>query len=329
MAEVGGFLGSLDLHGFSSSLGTAPLADSPGFLTERLGQIEGRLQRGSPTDFAHLKGILRRRQLYCRMGFHLELFPNGTVRGTRQDHSRFGEPGARRRGGGLWAGSGRGRERRPRSLRSRCAPSPGVVPFPAASRTDPASSWEPPPPGRCPGSASPTARPEGRKAPRRSASFPAFARLRRLQALCRRGPVGLPSAKPGRSGRSRCPEREARVPEKQQVLRGRTDGADAERGRSAALLSPGAFRSSQAPGRGQGVARGPLASAGDSVTVLEALRGGGAGVPFLPLSDAVESLGTEVQAALGPCSDRALGLLSPPYGFWFVLPSCLARRPVL
>ncbi|EAW98617.1 fibroblast growth factor 16 [Homo sapiens] len=58
MAEVGGVFASLDwdLHGFSSSLGNVPLADSPGFLNERLGQIEGKLQRGSPTDFAHLKG---------------------------------------------------------------------------------------------------------------------------------------------------------------------------------------------------------------------------------------------------------------------------------
>ncbi|KAK2903858.1 hypothetical protein Q8A73_010515 [Channa argus] len=90
LGEVGGVLHGIDgvTHVGSHFLLT-PLGDSPTLLGEHL--IPGdRLYRSTTADLTHLKGILRRRQLYCRTGFHLEILPDGTVQGTRKDHSRFG-----------------------------------------------------------------------------------------------------------------------------------------------------------------------------------------------------------------------------------------------
>ncbi|MGH0183256.1 UNVERIFIED_CONTAM: hypothetical protein FKN15_011681 [Acipenser sinensis] len=89
LAEVGSFFGGLDGFGHVGSHFLLPPAGDNPILSDHLAQNE-RLSRSTSADLAHLQGILRRRQLYCRTGFHLEIHPDGTVQGTRKDHSRLG-----------------------------------------------------------------------------------------------------------------------------------------------------------------------------------------------------------------------------------------------
>ena len=49
-----------------------------------------RQKRGLPTH-PELEGVLRRRQLYCRTGYHIQIMPNGQVTGTDKDHNRYGK----------------------------------------------------------------------------------------------------------------------------------------------------------------------------------------------------------------------------------------------
>lgn len=99
LAEVGGFLGGLD--GLGQPVGAhfllPPAGERPALLGDRRAPAERGDRRppaaaaaAAAADLAHLQGILRRRQLYCRTGFHLQILPDGSVRGTRQDHSLFG-----------------------------------------------------------------------------------------------------------------------------------------------------------------------------------------------------------------------------------------------
>ncbi|CAH2300268.1 fibroblast growth factor 20-like [Pelobates cultripes] len=90
VAEMGTFLAGLDTLG---QVGTQyllpPVRENPVFIHDLQGQSE-RLSRSAPSDMSHLQGILRRRQLYCRTGFHLQILPDGNVQGTRKDHNRYG-----------------------------------------------------------------------------------------------------------------------------------------------------------------------------------------------------------------------------------------------
>jgi len=82
MPALGNFLG-----GFGGFQVGGQMPDPGLLLSDHMGERSVR----NADQFSHLEGILRRRQLYCRTRFHLQIFPDGTVNGTRQDHSVFGK----------------------------------------------------------------------------------------------------------------------------------------------------------------------------------------------------------------------------------------------
>ncbi|XP_078535068.1 fibroblast growth factor 20 [Lissotriton helveticus] len=89
LAEAGSFFGGLEGlgHPVGSHFLLPPVAENP--LLMMTDQHASGGPRGETAPH-FMQGILRRRQLYCRTGFHLQLLPDGTVQGTRRDHSRFG-----------------------------------------------------------------------------------------------------------------------------------------------------------------------------------------------------------------------------------------------
>ncbi|XP_072263226.1 fibroblast growth factor 20 [Pyxicephalus adspersus] len=90
LPEIGSYLAGLDTLGqIGSHFLLPPVREGTFLFHDPLAQAD-RLSRSTSSDLAHLQGILRRRQLYCRTGFHLQIMPDGNVLGTRQDHSRFG-----------------------------------------------------------------------------------------------------------------------------------------------------------------------------------------------------------------------------------------------
>lgn len=62
------------------------------FLTSSKSNLQSRKRtRRSLTAHPELEGVLRRRQLYCRTGHHIQILPNGRVVGTSKDHDRYGK----------------------------------------------------------------------------------------------------------------------------------------------------------------------------------------------------------------------------------------------